>query len=62
MKQIPVIGRTAVAEHAGEKVLITVIDKVAGTNKAKRVRIQQHRTLGGNVLMPHEYKVLEFLN
>lgn len=57
-----VIGRRVMIEHNGEKLEATVIDNVAGENLAKRVRIQRHRTLAGNVLMPGQYKVLEFLS
>lgn len=57
-----VIGKTAIVEHNGKQYEATVIDKVAGTNRAKRVRIQRHRKLGGNVLMIGEYKILEFLS
>lgn len=55
-----VIGRWIVLMHDGYLHVGTVMDKVAGTNKPKRVRIQRG-PLFGEVVQPHEYEFRGFL-
>lgn len=62
MKIKPVIGRMAIVmdlKHGGRIHTASVLDAVAGTNRAKRVRLQTgvHQ---GEVLMPGQYRLLEF--
>jgi hypothetical protein len=56
-----VIGRWVSVNHRGRTLEGTVMDAVAGTNKAKRVRVQDG-AWRGKVLMPGEYQVMEFLD
>lgn len=57
----PVIGRFARVRHAGELMLVTVIDSYAGENRAKRVRVQTPGACQGQVLMPGQYELVEFV-
>lgn len=60
-KRTSVIGRFAqVLDKAGTRLRVTVIDKVAGTNRAKRVRVQTPGPCQGEVLMPGSYSLIEF--
>lgn len=56
-----VIGRFAVVRHGKKFLTVSVIDAVAGENKAKRVRIQKGPRQG-EVLMPSEYQFMEFID
>lgn len=59
---VNVIGRYCMVrdgEH-GPIVLANVIDKIAGTNKAKRIRLQTGDH-AGEVRMRGEYEFLEFI-
>lgn len=55
-----VIGRLVIIRHSGVLYTATVIDSVAGENRAKRVRIQTKGTKQGTVLMPRDYDLIEF--
>jgi len=55
------IGRTAEIRHDGEVLTATVIDEVPGTRQAKRMRVQTPGRTQGNVLMPYEYELLEYV-
>lgn len=54
------IGRMAVIRHEGELYQATIIDLVAGTDRAKRVRIQRDLYKQGTVLMPGQYEFIEW--
>lgn len=47
-------------EHKHQRYLASVIDCVAGENRAKRVRVQSKGSLQGQVLMPGDYALIEF--
>lgn len=55
------IGRLATIRHNGKLYTASIIDVVAGTGKAKRVRIQGDKGMAGAVLMPNSYDIVEFL-
>jgi len=55
-----VIGRFVVVKFGGKKMNATIIDRVYGTNRPKRVRVQEGPEQG-NVLMPHEYELIGFI-
>lgn len=55
-----VIGRMAIVRYRKKFLTVSVMDAVAGENKAKRVRIQKGPRQG-DVLMPGEYQLMEFL-
>ena len=56
-----VIGRAVIVSHQGQQYTATVIDAVAGENRAKRVRVQSKGKMQGSVLMPGQYEIKEFL-
>ena len=54
------IGQWIVLLHNDRQYVGTVIDCVAGTSTPKRVRIQRG-DLQGEVVQPHEYKMMRLL-
>jgi hypothetical protein len=56
-----IIGRFAMVKTDNVICLANIIDKVAGTNLAKRVRLQSGEH-AGEVRMPYQYDILEFVD
>lgn len=61
-----VIGRwvrVKVTAHGQARICeAVVIDKVKGTNLAKRIRLQWPKEIQGEVVMRGQYEVMEFLD
>jgi hypothetical protein len=60
-KNKSVIGRFAMVKADNVICLANIIDKVAGTNLAKRVRLQSGEHVG-EVRMHGQYDILEFVD
>lgn len=60
IKRDDCIGKFYAIEHQGQCYAASCIDSSEG--KPKRMRIQRDIFLGGNVLMPHEYKIMEAID
>jgi hypothetical protein len=56
-----VIGRFVEIRTQGLLLKATVLDTVAGENLPKRVRVQSIGSIQGDVLMPGQYEIVQFL-
>ena len=55
------IGRMAVVKHKNRFYDVSIMDLIHKTNRPKRVRVQSKGKLQGEVLLPCQYVLVEFV-